>query len=106
MAGDDLSLVLVSAMGFGVLIGWRIYSVVVALLLRLNNNAPLYAWREGVVSGIMLLGIAIAIGAMGFLWQPSAVSRVADAFLAAIVAGAAGHQLWLCWQAARLRRFK
>jgi hypothetical protein len=104
MLGDNVSLVLVLATGFGVVIGWQIYTAVVALLLRLNKNVPLFAWREGVVSGIMLLGIAVAIMAVGVFWSASTFSRLTDAFLATIVAGAAAHQLWLCWLASRSRQ--
>ncbi len=106
MVGDDLSLVLILAMGFGARIGWQMYTVVVALLLRMHKNAPLFAWREGVVSGIILLGIALGVMAMGVLGSASEFNRAIDAFLAAIVAGAAAHQLWLCWRASRSRLFK
>jgi len=104
--GDDLSLVLVFTMGFGAIIGWKTYSVILVLLLRLNKNAPLFAWREGAVSGMILLAVAIAIMALGMLPSASAFNRLADAFLAAIVGGAATHQLWLCWRASRSRQFK
>ena len=99
MPVGDLSPVSLLAMVFGLLVGWQIYTVAVVLLLRLNNNAPLFGWREGVVSATILLGIAVAVIAIGGLWSISAFTRAADAFLAAIIAGGAAHQLWLCWQA-------
>jgi hypothetical protein len=105
MLGDDLSLVLMLAMGFGVVIGWQIYTALVTLLLRLNKNVPLFAWREGIISGTILLGIAIVIMAVG-VWSAAAFNRLADAFLATIVGGAAAHQLWLCWLAIRSRPIK
>ncbi len=90
---------------FGAVFGGRIYIATVLILVRLNKG-PLFTRREAVVSGALLLALALAILGMPLLLSPATLPRLVVVFLGAFVAGAAIQQLWNCWKITSPRKFR
>jgi hypothetical protein len=99
----DLSLLSILAAFFGLVMGWKIYIVIYMLLVRRNKNKAPFGAIEGLVSGFLLLAVAAAIADVSYLGALGAAYRVMNYFVAALIAGNAIHQLWLCARGMRSR---
>jgi hypothetical protein len=99
----DLSLLSLLAGFFGLVMGWKAYTAILWFLVRGNKNKPLFGAREGLVAGFLLLAIAGAIADVTFLGSLGLAYRVMNYFIAALIAGAAIHQVWICARVMRMR---
>jgi len=94
---SDVTVPILLAALFGAVFGGRVYIAIVIILVRLNKG-PLFTRREAIISGGLLLAVALAIVAAPLATSLETVPRLASVFLGAFVAGAAIQQLWTCWK--------